>query len=80
MGKRELELFEAVAGERLSELGYERVAVHPSGFTRARARLWRWAIDARIASWHAALRVVRRSLLWKLRQVYIRRTSRDSPI
>jgi hypothetical protein len=79
MGERELERFEAVAGDRLSELGYERGA-HPSAPTRARGWLCRLAIDARIASWHSALRMVRRSAVWRLRQVYIRRTSEDSPI
>jgi Sulfotransferase family len=80
MPEAELERFEAVAGDILSDLGYERGVPPPALPARARARLCRLAIDARIASWHAALRVVRRSAVWRLRQTYIRRTSQDSPI
>jgi hypothetical protein len=80
MSDRDLERFEAVAGDLLAALGYQRGVPSPSLPSRARGRLVRFAIDVRIASWHAALRVVRRSGMWRLRQVYIRRTSRDSPI
>jgi hypothetical protein len=80
MPEPQLARFEAVAGDMLSELGYQRGVRPPAMPARAWARLCRMAIDARIASWHAALRVVRRSAVWRVRQVYIRRTSGDSPI
>jgi Sulfotransferase family len=80
MPERELESFEAVAGDLLSELGYQRGAPPPSLPRRARARLCRLAIEARIATWHAALRVVRRNALWRARQVYIRHTAKHSPV
>jgi Sulfotransferase family len=80
MPEAELERFEAVAGDLLSELAYQRGVPRPAMPAQARARICRLAIDARIVSWHTALRVVRRSAVWRLRQVYIRRTSRDSPI
>jgi hypothetical protein len=41
MGLRDLELFEAVAGPLLSELGYERAVPRPRLSTRARVALAR---------------------------------------
>jgi hypothetical protein len=66
--------FEAVAGDLLQELGYER-AGRSSGVGRARGRLDRAAFAARAGSWRTSLALVRRSPAWRLRQVYIRRSS-----
>jgi hypothetical protein len=34
-------------------------------------------LEARITLWHIALALVRRSPIWRLRQVYIQRTFRE---
>jgi len=65
-------LFEAIAGDLLSELGYERA--HPRAGRRARALAERAAYGARLAVWSRALPLVRKSPLWRARQVYIRRS------
>lgn len=67
------ELFEAIAGGLLSELGYERAFPRPG--RRARAAAERAAYAARAGVWRAALPLVRRSPAWRLRQVYIRRST-----
>lgn len=74
MAPREVECFEAVAGELLAEFGYERAHPRPSTAAGARATVHRAAFATRLALWDAALVLVRRSPLWRLRQVYIRRT------
>ena len=66
------ELFEAIAGDLLAELGYERA--HPRPGRSARALAERAAYSARLALWHKALPLVRKSPLWRARQVYIRRS------
>ena len=66
------ELFEAIAGDLLAELGYERA--HPRPGRRARALAERVAYSARLALWRSALPLVRKSPLWRARQVYIRRS------
>jgi Sulfotransferase family len=71
----ELSRFEAIAGELLGELGYERGVPTPDAFERARAIATRATMRARILAWHLALSVVRRSPAWRLRQIYIRATS-----
>jgi Sulfotransferase family len=73
MAPRDVELFEAVAGPLLADLGYPRACPEPSGLARARAALERAAFWARLGSWRAALALVRRSPAWRLRQAYIRR-------
>lgn len=74
MPPAQAEVFEAIAGELLAELGYERAHPRPSSRARARAAATRAALGARIAAWDAALALVRRSPVWRLRQVYVRRT------
>jgi Sulfotransferase family len=69
------ERFEAIAGPLLGELGYPRAHPSPSAAARARARVERAAFRARVASWETGLSLVRRSPVWRARQVYIRRTS-----
>ena len=71
MRGEDAELFEAIAGDLLSELGYERA--HPSPGRSARAAAERAAYSARVGIWHTALPLVRKSPAWRLRQVYIRR-------
>jgi hypothetical protein len=75
MEPRDAELFEAIAGDLLAELGYPRAYPAPSRAARARAVLERAAFRARLGSWRTAVGLVRRSPAWRLRQVYIRRTS-----
>jgi hypothetical protein len=69
----EAELFEAIAGDLLAELGYERA--HPRPGRRARAFAERVAYSTRLALWSKALPLVRKSPLWRARQVYIRRST-----
>lgn len=69
------ELFEAIAGELLWQLGYERVFPHPSASTRRRAICELALARGRLASWSVAVRLTRRSPLWRLRQAYLRRSS-----
>jgi Sulfotransferase family len=77
MAPDDAECFEAIAGELMAELGYERAHPEPSTTVRARALLQRALLEARIALWHIALALVRRSPIWRLRQVYIQRTFRE---
>jgi hypothetical protein len=72
MNAEDSELFEALAGDLLAELGYERA--HPRPGRRARAAAERVAYSARLAAWRLALPLVRKSPLWRLRQAYIRET------
>jgi hypothetical protein len=74
MAADDAECFEAIAGGVLAELGYRRAYPEPSAGARARALLHRGSLAARIALWDSALRLVRRSPIWRLRQVYIQRT------
>jgi hypothetical protein len=73
MRPAEAELFEAIAGDLLAELGYERA--HPRPGRRARALAERVAYSTRLALWSKALPLVRKSPLWRARQVYIRRST-----
>lgn len=66
------QLFEAIAGDLLAELGYERA--HPAPGRRPRALAERAGYVARLALWTKALPLVRKSPLWRARQVYIRRS------
>jgi Sulfotransferase family len=77
MAPPEAERFEAIAGELLAELGYERAYPEPSIPARANAMLQRTALAARIALWDAALTVARKSPVWRLRQIYMRRTFKE---
>ena len=58
--------FEAVGGDLLAGLGYERVT-EPSTTARLRARAELASYAARTAAWRAAGRGIRRSPLWKRR-------------
>jgi hypothetical protein len=73
MADRDVELFEAIAGNVLSEVGYERA--HPRPGRRARAAAERALYAARVGAWGLVLPLVRKSPAWRLRQVYIRRTA-----
>jgi hypothetical protein len=65
-------LFEAIAGDLLAELGYDRA--HPRPGRRGRVLAERAAYSARLALWSKALPLARKSPLWRARQVYIRRS------
>jgi hypothetical protein len=69
------ERFEAIAGSLLEELDYPLAYPLPSRAARARGRVVRAAFWVRLTSWKAGLSLVRRSPVWRVRQVYIRRTS-----
>jgi hypothetical protein len=75
LSPRQVELFEAIAGATLSAFGYERMFPSPKGEGRALAE--RAAFAARLHSWNAATAVVRKSPVWRVRQVYIRRTTQE---
>jgi Sulfotransferase family len=75
MSRDDVEVFEAVAGELLTELGYDRAFPDPSPAARARAVAARAWFRARLASWHGVLGLVWRSPAWRLRQAYTRRTA-----
>ncbi len=76
MAPRDAECFEAVGGKLMTELGYQRAHPEPSTSIRARALIHRAWLEARIVLWDAALALVRRSPIWYLRQLHIRRTFR----
>lgn len=71
MRPADVELFEAIAGDLLAELSYERA--HRTPGRRVRALAERAAYSTRLALWSRTLPVVRKSPLWRTRQVYIRR-------
>jgi hypothetical protein len=75
MVARDAERFEAVAGPLLSDLGYRRAYPVPSRAVRARGAVQRLLFTARLSSWQTAVALVRRSPAWRVRQVYIRRSS-----
>jgi hypothetical protein len=75
MRPTDVQVFEAVAGRTLSELGYERSYPRPTSRARAYASAADASYRARLASWRGSLAVVRRSPVWRVRQAYIRRTA-----
>ncbi|HSD79293.1 MAG TPA: sulfotransferase, partial [Solirubrobacteraceae bacterium] len=79
MRPRDVRRFEAVAGELLARLGYDRLhdAVRP--VDRAVAAAARATLRLLVASWWASIALVRRSPLWRLRQRYIHRTAGAQP-
>jgi hypothetical protein len=79
MAPHDVELFEAVAGFLLTELGYPRAHPTPSRSARARGAVERALFVARLMSWRAGLALVRRSPVWRLRQVYIRGAETTPP-
>jgi hypothetical protein len=78
MAPGDVECFEAIAGGLLAELGYQRAHPEPSTSARARALLHRALLAARIALWDSGIALVRRSPIWRLRQIYIQRTFREA--
>jgi Sulfotransferase family len=75
LAPEEAERFEAIAGPLLEDLGYPRAHPRPALKTLLRARVERTAFRLRVSSWKKGLSLVRRSPVWRARQVYIRRTS-----
>ena len=69
------ERFEAIAGPLLEDLGYPRAHPRPARKILLRARVLRAAFRLRVSAWKKGLALVRRSPVWRARQVYIRRTS-----
>lgn len=63
MAPADVAVFEAVAGDLLEELGYERAAGGPT----TRGRLALVSYSARAWAWRAASRALRRSPLWRRR-------------
>ena len=64
----DVERLEAVAGELLDELGYERAFPRPSARARARMLLPEAASWGKIATMRLAMPLVRRSPVWRWRQ------------
>lgn len=79
MAARDQELFEAIAGTLLAELGYARVFPEPAPVARARAAAERAAYRTRLTLWNGSLHAFRRSPVWRLRQTYVRRDSGAEP-
>jgi hypothetical protein len=69
------QIFEAIAGDTLSALGYERAYPDPSARVLAYAALVDASYRTRLASWKGSLALARRSPAWRLRQAHIRRTA-----
>jgi hypothetical protein len=64
MSTEEVAAFEAVAGELLEELGYERVTQTSGGM---RVTFERGSYDLRLAAWNATASAIQRSPLWRRR-------------
>ena len=77
MPDRDQRRFEAAAGDLLAELGYERRYARLGAGARTRARVGRAALAARIATFDATLVVARKGPVWRLRQIYMRRSHVD---
>jgi Sulfotransferase family len=75
LAPEDAERFEAIAGPLLEDLGYPRAHPRPALKTLVRARVERAAFRLRVSSWKKGLSLVRRSPVWRARQVYIRSTS-----
>lgn len=78
LGPCDVEEFETVAGDVLSAFGYERAFPSPSRRANARGAVARAAFAARQRCWQTATVLARKSPAWRVRQLYIRRTS-DCP-
>jgi hypothetical protein len=65
--------YEAIAGDLLAELGYERRYPRPTARDRVRGRIERGALAVRIATFDVAIAVARKGPAWRLRQIYMRR-------
>jgi hypothetical protein len=64
MPSEDVAAFEAIAGELLSELGYEVGSATTPGRRQALTRHW---YDARLAAWNAVTSLVQRSPIWRRR-------------
>ena len=71
----DLRRFEAIAGDLLDDLGYQRAHPTPSALERALGVCARARQRALVRLWWAAVAVIRRSPLWSARQAYIARTA-----
>jgi len=67
MNLGDVERFEAIAGELLTDLGYEISFRSPRLATRLRGRLERSMLAVRIASFDVAVAAIRKSPLWAMR-------------
>ena len=76
----DLRRFEAIAGDLLDDLGYQRV--HPTlpAIERALGMYARARQRALVRLWWAAVALARRSPLWSVRQAYIARTAYSAPL
>ena len=79
MRPADTEVFEAIAGDLLAALGYERAFPRPSAIARTKAATVAAAYRARLYSWRGSVALARRSPAWRLRQVYIRRSADPPP-
>ena len=68
MRSDDVERFEAVAGDLLDELGYERAFPRPSAGARARMLLAEAASSGKVASMRLLMPTVRRSPIWRWKQ------------
>jgi hypothetical protein len=78
MRRVDIERFEALAGDLLDALGYERAFPNPSAWARTRAIIDSADSRGRLSLVRLAMPIVRRSPAWRLRQAYILRTSRSA--
>jgi hypothetical protein len=69
MGARDLERFEAIAGDTLSRLGYERAFPAPSRRARARATVGAVTSSVRAGSWKVFGALWRRTPAWRARPI-----------
>jgi hypothetical protein len=76
----DLRRFEAIAGDLLDDLGYERAHPTPSALERALGVCARARERALVRLWWAAVALVRRSPLWSARQAYIGRTATSASL
>jgi len=68
-------LFEAIAGDLLAALGYERAVASPGPGAEARALGVRALVAARRRSFRLAVAAARRSPAWRLRRAVLRRSA-----
>jgi len=69
----EIERFEAIAGDLLTALGYERAFPNPSAWSRTSAVLGCAASRGRLCFMRLAMPIVHRSPVWRLRQTQLLR-------
>ncbi len=70
MSPASVERFEAIAGDLLAELGYERRFPAPSAAARATTAVARQICRAHLFSGRLAVALVRRTPIWRLRHRY----------